>query len=255
MTKAKPREKILEIVKKLHNKAESSKTLGESKEAEAFAARVARMMTEHKISMDELEMTELQKLEPIERGEGMQPAGRKSKRVAWVENLTSVIADAYYCRILVVQGTSTIILVGRKSDREIAEWMINWMVPWLWQLSYKEMMAARKRVKKEGEPLGARGFRSSFLNGFILGLADRFYREREEQVKAAQERGTSHALVRVDSAREAVREWINQNVKGSVKSVSMSVKNRMGREAGQKAAREVNLNRPIEGNKMAGYLG
>jgi hypothetical protein len=118
------------------------------------------------------------------------------------------------------------------------------------------MMRARKREKSAGNYYGARGYRTSFLNGFILGLDERFRRERAEQIRAAEARGTSNALVRVDSAREAVREWMKENIKGSAaKSVRLTANNRGGLEAGRKAAAEVNLNRPVGDGKVAGYIG
>ena len=240
-----PQEKILDRVRKLHRHAESASKMGSKDEAEAFAARVAQMMAEYKLEMSDLEMSEMEVMEPVGRGETLHP-GIGGKRVAWVENLAATIADAYFCRILVITGTSSVIIVGRKTDRQVVEYMLEWMIPWVWQLSFREMKRARIKVKKEGDPLGARGFRTSFLNGFVSELSLRFWEAKQEMEAKAREAGTGTALVRLDDARKAVRDWMEGNIKGTAKSVGQRSTNRMGYLAGRKAGREVNLNRPIE---------
>lgn len=250
-----PAEKILDRIRKLHAKAESAKAMGSMEEAQTFAARVSEMLAQHKLDLSDLEMTQLESREPI--AEGHMATGMGNKRVAWVEALVGTIARAHFCRIVVVPRTSAVYVVGRKSDREIVEWMSGWMIPFVWELSHKEMMAARKREKAAGNYYGARGFRTSFLNGFVTRMGERFRAMRATVETAARASGKGTALVHISNADKQVAEYVEWRYTRNASSVGQQTSNTSGYGAGRAAADRVSLNRPVGGGSTggAGRLG
>lgn len=245
-----PHEKILDRIRKLHAKAVSAKQMGSSAEAEAFSAKVSQMLAEHRLNLSDLEMTEMERQEPV--AEGLVNTGMGRKRVAWVENLVGTVARAHFCRILVVSGSSTYYIVGRKSDREVVEWMVSWLIPWVWDKSFKEMHAARKREKAAGNFYGARGFRISYLNGFVSRLGERFREMRAQVETEARAGGKGTALIRLNNADQAVASYVAEKYTKTASSVGQRTRNASGFAAGRKAADGVSLNRPVGGGNGGG---
>jgi hypothetical protein len=249
-------DKLLDRIRKLHAKAESAKHMGSMEEAQSFAAKVQEMLLKNRLEMSDLEMTEMEASEPIEEHvvspDPTDTLKAKNKRVAWVERLAGIVAEAHFCKILVMRGSVYIWLVGRKSDREVAQWVIQWLTPYLWKLSHREMMLARKREKAAGRYYGARGFRAEFIAGFLDRLRERYRAERGHVVEemkqlAAQSSAGSQigtALVRLDTADKQVAAYVDQKYKRKASAVRMTrTSNRSGYDAGRAAADKVDLNR------------
>lgn len=120
-------EKLLDKLGKLKRHAESAKQIGNEAEAQAFADMFQRLVLANKIDVSEVSFEEQEREEPVGshyidyHKHGVK---LKSRRTEWIQSLAGVVAEAHFCRILVHPGSSRITLVGRKSDCEVAEYVL-----------------------------------------------------------------------------------------------------------------------------------
>jgi hypothetical protein len=198
-------EKLLEKLRKIRTHAESAAKIGSQAEAEAFAAMFQKLLLDHKIHASEVEVETQEREEPVGRRDvewsdhGL-PYG--ARRIAWIEELAHVVSRAYFCRFLVVTGSSRIILVGRRTDTEVAEYMLVTLVRAAERLVRKEYQLFRK-ANPHSE---TRGFQVSFMAAFVRRLAQRYSEQRR-----SAEASSSTALVRVNRAESAVTKWVEDN--------------------------------------------
>jgi hypothetical protein len=253
-------EKLIDKLGKLRRHAESAKQIGNEAEAQAFADMFQRLVLANKIDVSEIDFETQERDEPVGAhyiDYAKHGVALKTRRAEWIQRLASVIAEAHFCRILVHPGSSRITLVGRKSDCEVAEYVLVTLQ------RAAERMAKRAYYKywfelfevcavcggqKTGHVAGhafrsstqqAAGFKASWLDGFITRLAQR-YREQRSAVA-----GSSTALVRVNRAEKAVTKWIEENVKKHVGGLTRNRRwNEEGRRQGHKAADDLDLGAP-----------
>jgi hypothetical protein len=231
---------ILDKIKKLHNKAEGAKAIGSEAEAQAFANKVRELMEQHKLSMTDIQFEEERKSAPVakhwikwEEHEGMKTKLRKCE---WQISLAQIIAKSNSCKILIAMNSNQICLVGTESNRQIAEYVIVTMIRAAEKIAEKEYVTYFYKCRDEGDVTRARGFKQSFLDGFITRIIER-YKERE----CEQENQMSTALVRVKTELKDAADYI-QNL--GTKSVALKQKtgnNQAGYERGQHVAGRVNL--------------
>lgn len=254
-------EKLMDKLAKLRRHADSAKEIGNEAEAQAFAEMFQRLVMEHKVNVSDIEFEQQEVEEPVDRHYiNYQKAEipLKKRRIDWIESLAGVVAGAHFCRILVHVGSSRITLVGRKSDCEVAEYVLVTL-----QRSAEKM--AEKAYYKHwfelfevcrhcgGQKKGhssthhafssstykASGFKGSWLDAFVARLAQRY----NELRRAATSEST--ALVRVNRAEKAVVEWIDENVKGKAQALQVGGKwNAEGSRQGRAAADALDLGSP-----------
>lgn len=230
--------KLLDRIRKLHAKAESCAAIGSDAEAQTFAAAVQKMLLKYKLSLSDLEMTRLEAEEPV--GEQWTQS-TKRHRVLWAERLAAAVAEAHFCRILVVRGSDAIILVGRETDRKIAEFVFTTLRRTAEELSDKEARRFRKQQRAiHGATLGRNeNFREAWLAGFVHRISERYVAEM-----ATARGSTGTALVRVDRATSAVTGYMAQR-RGVSRSQSgprrRATANDAGREAGRAAGDRVDI--------------
>lgn len=193
-------DKILQRVKKLLNKAESCKEIGSLAEAEAFAEGAQKLLAKYKLDMFALEGIELEKKDPL--GElhvdwKVNGVRHRRKRVAWIEWLAGHVARAHFCRIVVYSKSSSILLIGRKSDREVAEYVLTTLVHSAEDLAQKGYWKVRYEAQKRGD-WNTNGYKAAFFYGFVNGI-----KEKYERIKRTQEENSkAMALVYVRSDKE-----------------------------------------------------
>ena|SRR5690242_19295057 len=241
-------ETIIDKLRKLRAHAESAQKIGNEAEAQAFAAKVQELLSKYKLSMGQIEYEARDHRDPVaeERVDWVKHGfKRKRQRVAWVEILAGVVAQAYYCRILVHPGSNTITFVGREQDRKMAEFMLVTLVRFLdGDGKYYSGLAGQEYVKfyhqcqEEGDVTRSRGFREAFLRGFITRLHQRFGEELRRVEKSAPT--TSTAIVRLSTALKEVDKYM-EKYKGRAASVHMNRSNAEGYRRGRDAADRVNL--------------
>ena len=243
-------EKLLDKLQKLKAHADSAAAIGSEAEAQAFAEKLQRMLLEHDLSMSDLDFKKLEVDDPVDRefvDLGKHGLDVKKNRVEWMEKLAAMIARANFCRILVTPGTSNFWLVGRKEHRAVAEFMIVTLTRALQDIAKKEHAKYSWEVyKKHKSTRLARGFKESFITGFLF----RLFQRLEERKKQA-EGSTSTALMRVNREDRAVDDYITNaqklpkgddqrlmKMRGLAKP---ELKSQEGIKRGIKAADDVNL--------------
>ncbi len=236
---------ILGKIRKLNVQANDSGTTEE--EAQAFAAMVQRLLLKHKLSMTDVQLEEEEQEEIGKNWIDWEAAGveKKKNRVSWMEDLSALVAKAYFCRILVATGSNRICLVGTQSNVEVAEYVITTLVRTAEKISWnkynnKASHASRNKYKME------KGWRSSFLTGFIGRLRERLDEELNQEAPEG-----STALVRVQDSLTRVDDAMNRMLGLGKASALRKKKNfsRKGFESGREAANNLNItgNRAVKG--------
>lgn len=133
-------------------------------------------------------------------------------------------------------------MVGRETDRKVAEFVFTTLRRTADELSDKEARAFRKRLRKEvGSTVGYdTNFRAGWLNGFIGRIAERYLEEKQAAEKAARSSGTS--LVRLDKAREdVVKHMKSRGTRPAKRLRGKSSMNTEGHIRGRAAGDRVNI--------------
>jgi hypothetical protein len=256
-------EKLLDKLAKLRRHADSAKEIGNEAEAQAFAEMFQRLVVEHKVNVSDIEYSQLETEEPVGRhyiNYQKHEIPLKRKRIDWVESLAGVVAQAHFCRILVTLGSSRITLVGRKSDCEVAEYVLVTLQRAAEKMAKKayykywfELFEICSRCGGQksshsgshefvSSTSKAAGFKASWLEAFVSRLAQR-YREQKQGYT-----GDSMALVRVNRAEKAVIEWMEETF-GDKKSKAGALSgnrrwNSEGNRQGRAAADALDLGNP-----------
>lgn len=226
-------DKLLDKLKKIKAHAESADKIGNEAEAEAFAAMLQRLMLRHKIDMTDLDFEVEDAKEQVTRGNiDWKDIKVRKSRVAWIERLAGIVARAYFCRILVHPGSSRLTLVGRESDRLIAEYIIITLVRLAEKLAKKE----RDKVYRQNR-MRASGFQAAFLKAFTIRIAERLEDERR-----TAETSSSTALVRINRAEADVNEYMKSfTKKAAIVRGSRRDFNAEGMRKGRAVADSMNL--------------
>jgi hypothetical protein len=247
MTAEKPREKILDQLRKLHAMAESAQALGNEHEAQAFAAKVQELLTAYKLSQAAIRTGETKPDEPINSTYvGWKDLGLENRRIriAWAERLGQFVCRAYYCDFVVANYDGNIgMVIGAETDRKIATYMFVTLGRFLYDLAEREYVKAFHRAKAEGNVALARGFKAGFTAGFLQRLKERF--DEEVTPKADGPLSNSLAIVAVrKNSLDKVRGWMKSNLNlRFTRGPQLSDGSGEGRSAGKAAANGLDLNR------------
>jgi hypothetical protein len=231
------REKIIDKVRKLQAQADDSSTT--EQEAQAFAAMVQRLLLKHKLAMSDVQASgETQ--EPVgEHWVNYKDAGIKTvnSRVLWQILLAQSVSKAYFCEVLTVHRSNRLILVGKKSDAEVAEYVLTTLIRSVDKMSH----AATRRAVKRG--IRRARYRESWIRGFVQRL-DRRLEDELAQAMSDESQGTDcTALVVVRKEHKAVADFMalqrygkGARLRGFGNSMNME-----GYREGQQAANNVDI--------------
>ena len=193
----------------------------------------------HKLSMTEVEVLRMQEDDPVAGAyvdySDFAPDQSGRKRVWWQEDLINTVAQAHFCRIMIVEKSSVIFLVGRESDRQVAVYVFEVLSRTILKLG----RAGYRKARKNGE--FTRGYFTAFHAGFVHRIRERYKEERrriEDQLPPA-EKGT--ALMRLRNEETAVKKYVADLTDGKAGAVgSGRITNQSaysdGRSAGDGAA-------------------
>ncbi len=205
------REKILDKLKKMYAHSKSAEAIGSEDEAQAFAAKIQELLSMHKIEMSEVEYGNLDETDPVGRRlVDFRSAGIRvvRRRVEWHEYMANFTCRAYFCRTIVITGSSELYFVGRGSDIDAAEQVFLYLVRVASNLADKAYVKFFYEMRAIGMLELARGFRASFLAGFSERLSERYEQERAKIVRQQASSGT--ALIRLTDALRAVDAYLTK---------------------------------------------
>lgn len=238
-----PTERIIDKLKKVHNMAEGARAIGNEAEAQAFAEMFEKLLTRHKLTMSDIDFAKLEAEEPVvQHTPDWQAHGWEYKKQGeqWQAILSKIVAEAHYCDIIRIIGTNRFIIVGRRSDAEVAEYAIITLLRAADKIGRHEYGRYYRQCQAAGDVTRARGFRDAFMLGFINRLSER-YRE----LRATHKGETSTALVRIDRERKAVADFMTKlREDGETRSMVSRKRwamNEAGRRRGREVADSVNL--------------
>lgn len=227
---------IMELLAKLMRHEQSAREIGSLAEAEAFASKVQKLLTEHKLEMSEIQFVQREQDEPI--GQEVVSATtigvkRRNKRVEWQEVLAYSIARCNGCQLLITQVSNTVFFVGRTSDRQICAALYARFVRMAFDLAGK---SAKENYDSQREKCkirsvhyyysGAvfahwmRAYRNSFCVGFSNSIQVRFVEQFREAEKRKEESDGAEcsAMVHMKSDAVAVQSYIDELMKGRKES-------------------------------------
>jgi hypothetical protein len=231
---------VIDKLRKLKAHAESAEKIGSEAEAQAFAAMFQQLLLKHKLGMSDIEFAEEQKTEKVSKHWIDWEEGgveTRAQRVRWIERLSSIVAKAYFCQIMVQRGSSSILLVGKDSDRQVAEYVLVTLVRTAEQISWREYNNRASKASRNGYKV-TKGFRASFLEGFTQRLKERL----DEELRAKVD-GDSTALVRVNNAVAEVNQYMARHSGGSAPGLSgRRIHNTEGYKRGQDVANGMDIN-------------
>ena len=206
------RESILTKIKKLHQQAINAKEIGSDEEAAAFAAKVQQLLLRYQIDIADLNDVDMTKPENyvieeerIDWSEiGLNTKARK--RTLWLSDLARAVAEAHNCQTLIQTGTNNVWLVGTEASRAVSGFLILMLATHAKKSLERAYRQERKRLLEEcGDTYNLKGFRRSFLNGYVSRIRSRLREmrealEREEQARADAREAELSANMRAASA-------------------------------------------------------
>ena len=218
---------VLSRIIKLLRKADSTKELGNAAEAAAFAAKANEMLMKYKLSRDELELLDEPEANPIGVGDAINPAydtdagkgGNRigsGKRAKWFEDLAGAVCEFNFCRLLLHPNYKSVWVVGRKHDREVAEYLIKTLTNTAWRLATAYYYQSRKEAKDAGLPMPKEP-KKSFLIGFSVGIYEALYEQRRKQGN------NPNAVVLVKKSQEEVNQYVDDLNKPNAKDLEEQV--------------------------------
>jgi len=206
-------QKVLSTLQKLLAKARSAEELGNEHEAHAFMAKVHELPEKHKLEMSDLEAQDepikLHLVDPERLG-----LPKKPRRMLWEAQLAAIVARAHYCDIILAKG-NTFYLVGRRTDRMVAEYMFGYLVSVANQLADKAYTQHFYKCRDAGDVTLARGFRANFLLGFVYRINERYEEEAQAQ-RQQYARNNPHALIHLSRETALVKQVMDDLTKQGI---------------------------------------
>lgn len=259
---ASAREKVAAKVAKLLEHARSAKDdLGNAEEAAAFVAKADELLIKFELGLSEVEYQALEEVDPMgqqtvrfDKADAQElpnpqwkhaPKMHTNQRRAWQQTLCSSVAKAFFCKMMYVSGSTNVILVGRESHRQMAEYVMVALVRDCLRFSeraYWDAVYAQRR--KDPNAPQTEGFKNAFYNGFTGAVATRLMESRRADQAAAREASDGKALIRLDNAQKAVERYFEEKVphaRGQVVAGRYTVSNNGAREMGRAAGMSANI--------------
>ena len=189
---------LLERIQKLLDMSQSATELGNTKEAEAFAAKVQQLLLKHHLNMSAVEAATETRNDPVDHSTiDISPQYRRAnppkKCAKWQSFLARVVAQAHLCDAATLYGFPVFVFAGRKQDRDVAQWVFERLVGLALHASHRSYQEARKDGCRHP------GYKTSFREAFAVRITQR-YEAEEERIRRAKNIKTT-ALVRLDTAR------------------------------------------------------
>lgn len=229
---------IIEKIKKLMAHAESAKAMGSIAEAEAFAAKVQKLLNEYNLSRADITEDEARAEIIHDEMPAKVPGigGRSSFDVM------SVIARFNWCKAYTMGNASNnkMIIVGSPENIGVCRYIHSVVMNAFLNVGkekYKEYCA------QTTSPVGKDTFMRTFLKGCADGLYAKFKAERDEFEKSNQ---NSTAIIRTNDI--VISDYVSQTWGGSGKGRRTSYSNAGGAyHSGKETGKNVTITKGVAG--------
>ena len=187
-------EKIIEKLQKLMAHEKSAREIGSAAEADAFAAKVSELLLEHKLSMSEVEIANVDQDDPIV-DESFWPhehgANFTLRHVSWQLHIAVHVSKLNFCEIMSHWRSNGISIVGRKQDVAVTKALLGWLIE-------KAMRESPRRDRRD------------WLAGYTRALINRCTEMliARHAAEDAAEPNAVYALIRTDQL--AIQEVIDK---------------------------------------------
>lgn len=190
---------------KLHERLRKILALTQSpneKEAGIAAAKLQKMLTEHNLSIADLEA----------KGQSA-PAMREQKHdlgkaaFAWKLNLAEGIAEHYYCAPIVNRTTKSVAFIGRPENVESLQMLYAWVIDQIKAIATTERRRHFDETQEHIDPLR---WQVSFGEGAVVRLIERLHemKARQQEDMSRNDLGDVTALVLHRQAE--VSDWLEE---------------------------------------------
>jgi hypothetical protein len=230
---------ILDKLRKLKAMAVSAEKVGNEAEAQAFANMVQTLLAKHKLDASDVEWEEQQNA-PLFRGIIRVKSRVNGRLHPWEKGLATIVTVNCGVRLAVATNQTELgnpfWVIGFEPDVRGAVDTYDYMHAAASHLAEIEYVRFYHEMKRAGDVTMARGYKASWLFGFITRLEERY-----EENKAAILRGIPiTAMVRVTNAIARIDQQLNATVTKQEVTVKPP-NNIMGYLEGRQAAEKVRL--------------
>lgn len=146
-------------------------------EAQTAATMLQRLLTEHNLSMADLEKRGGSRPDIMELGHDLGKAAFN-----WKLDLATVIADHYFCFPVVNHHRKTVVFVGRPDNVESLDMLYGWLMEQIKRI-------AREERRKESMHIDPLRWQVNFGAGAVSRLRERLQELREAQAANVTETG------------------------------------------------------------------
>lgn len=200
---------IRDKLTKLLRHAESATKIGSFEEAAAFMGKVHQLLTEHGLSMQEIDVTNVKKDRKVgELNFNPTDYGIPFKRQIqpWYLSLAGTVAQAHYCDAIGFRGSNALVFIGLPENRDVATYMFV------------------------------------FLTKTIETLADKAYVDFFYKCRDALQRETKGCTALMVVSHEAIEEYNREHLPKTVdQHISQKAANQHGYAKGREAGNNVSL--------------
>jgi Protein of unknown function (DUF2786) len=234
-------DEIIEKIRKVA--AQAKRTVGNDgasneAEAQAFATLLQKMLAKHNLEMSDIQWEEEIHQKAVEVSWHTPDMKRFSE---WVVNLGTIIAKANYCKCL-TGGNYYIYFIGTEAAAKVSSETMDYMYKVAEHISTDEYNKRYNEMYAEGRHGLLKGYRRSFLLGFVIRLNDRFEEIRRQMAKDFK----STALVRMNQSLALAEEYLKEKkVKMRVDKRKPETVNRIGMRDGVAKANTLNIGGPV----------
>ena len=185
-------DQIVDKLRKLIRLEASAREIGSFEEAARVAEKIQQWLMQHKISADQVNTDEVSepKIGREKTGSGRTLRYGPGARVPLEDSrLMAVVAEAHFCRSLIIPESNLMYVFGEDEDRAVCVEMFRWLARTMKRLARQDLKKAAKRLRRS-----TRCFYPHFCAGFTYALRGRYSEMRQ------QTEGTSTALIRTEAA-------------------------------------------------------
>lgn len=193
---------VIEKLQKMLNHERSARSIGNTHEAEAFAAKIAGMLFTHKLSMSEVEIAAEERDEPVaqENVEGL--------KASWAGSIAMGVCSASFCKVL--KSSNGFFFIGRPNDRQTAISTFRYLCVMGKNIATDELAAYKLTSDYEYQSSFNSGISRRWENSFMHGYADALYKRlaAERKVLTAQAEAAGTSLVYINKSEAAIAEFV-----------------------------------------------